>query len=104
MSSQPQNPEDNDSRPERDTSQDEPDKASQDKQDNEQGKEGSALDDKGKKSNRGTSIKEEPVRWFVELLIILGIVGGFVFLLQAFIVKPFRIPSDSMYPTLDVGQ
>jgi signal peptidase I len=31
-------------------------------------------------------------------------VVGLAFLIQAFIVKPYRIPSGSMEPTLDIGQ
>jgi signal peptidase I len=41
---------------------------------------------------------------FVELIITVAIAVGLAFLIQAFIVKPYRIPSVSMYPTLHVGQ
>jgi signal peptidase I len=41
---------------------------------------------------------------FVELVVTVAIAVGLAFLIQAFIVKPYRIPSPSMVPTLDVGQ
>jgi signal peptidase I len=41
---------------------------------------------------------------FVELVVTVVIAVGLAFLIQAFIVKPYRIPSLSMYPTLHEGQ
>ena len=41
---------------------------------------------------------------FVELVLTVAIAVGIAFLIQAFIVKPYRIPSISMLPTLHVGQ
>jgi signal peptidase I len=41
---------------------------------------------------------------FVELVVTVAIAIGLAFLIQAFIVKPYRIPSVSMVPTLQVGQ
>jgi signal peptidase I len=41
---------------------------------------------------------------FVELVVIVAIALGLAFAIQAFIVKPYRIPSESMEPTLNVGQ
>ncbi len=40
----------------------------------------------------------------VELVVIVAVAIGLALLIQAFIVKPYRIPSSSMEPTLDVGQ
>ncbi len=40
----------------------------------------------------------------IELVITVAIAVGLALLIQAFIVKPYRIPSASMYPTLHVGQ
>jgi signal peptidase I len=40
----------------------------------------------------------------VELVVIIAIALGLALLIQAFVIKPYRIPSGSMEPTLDKGQ
>lgn len=41
---------------------------------------------------------------FVELLLIVAVALGLALGIQAVLVKPFRIPTQSMVPTLEVGQ
>ena len=50
--------------------------------------------------------KDEPSRGnsFVELVVIVAVALGLALGIQAFLVKPYRIPSESMVPTLSIGQ
>ena len=40
----------------------------------------------------------------VELILIVAVALGLALGIQAFLVKPYRIPSESMVPTLQIGQ
>jgi signal peptidase I len=40
----------------------------------------------------------------VELVVTVAVAVGLALLIQAFVVKPYRIPSPSMVPTLAIGQ
>jgi signal peptidase I len=42
--------------------------------------------------------------YLLELVLIVGVALGLALMIQAFIVKPYRIPSGSMLPTLHVNQ
>ena len=52
----------------------------------------------------GKKKKKSPVASLIELVVTVAIAVGLAILIQAFIVKPYRIPSPSMVPTLDLGQ
>jgi signal peptidase I len=41
---------------------------------------------------------------FVELVVIVVVALGLALAIQAFLIKPYRIPSESMVPTLKIGQ
>src|ERR1700751_5966052 len=44
------------------------------------------------------------MKGLIELVVTVPIAVALALLIQPFIVKPYRIPSPSMVPTLDVGQ
>jgi signal peptidase I len=50
------------------------------------------------------SSSKSPLKSVIELVITVAIAVGLALLIQAFIVKPYRIPSGSMEPTLNIGQ
>ncbi len=53
---------------------------------------------------RKRKAKRSPLGSVVELVITVAVAVGLALLIQAFIVKPYRIPSPSMVPTLIPGQ
>jgi signal peptidase I len=56
---------------------------------------------RGKKTEKK---KRTPLGQFIELVVTVAVAIGAALLIQAFFVKPYRIPSGSMIPTLAIGQ
>jgi len=54
--------------------------------------------------SRGGSSKKSGLKSLLELVVTVAVAVGLALLIQAFVVKPYRIPSPSMVPTLAVGQ
>jgi signal peptidase I len=57
-----------------------------------------------KASRSGAKAPKSAAKNVIELIATVGIAVGLALLIQAFIVKPYRIPSPSMVPTLAIGQ
>ncbi len=51
-----------------------------------------------------TETRKSLARSLVELVLIVAIALGLALIIQAFVVKPYRIPSGSMLPTLHINQ
>jgi signal peptidase I len=52
----------------------------------------------------GTKSPKSGLKSLIELVATVAVAVGLALLIQAFIVKPYRIPSPSMVPTLAIGQ
>ncbi len=48
--------------------------------------------------------RKSGLKSLIEFVVTIGVAVVLAFLIQAFIVKPYRIPSGSMIPTLAIGQ
>ena len=55
-------------------------------------------------ASRSPKKQKSPLYSLLELVATVAVAVGLAFLIQAFIVKPYRIPSGSMEPTLNIGQ
>ncbi len=53
---------------------------------------------------RSGSKSKSTAKSLLELVVTIAVAVGLALLIQAFVVKPYRIPSGSMEPTLDIGQ
>ena len=53
---------------------------------------------------RARNRKRSPLGSVIELILTVAVAVGLAILIQAFIIKPYRIPSPSMVPTLIPGQ
>jgi signal peptidase I len=51
-----------------------------------------------------TKSDKSTIKSLIELVVTVAVAVGLALLVQAFIVKPYRIPSGSMIPTLTIGQ
>lgn len=54
----------------------------------------------GRKAHHPRGFRES----LIELVVIVAIALALALIIQAYLIKPFRIPSESMVPTLEVGQ
>src|SRR6059036_2251668 len=51
-----------------------------------------------------TQSPKSAMKSLLELVLTVAIAVALALLIQAFVVKPYRIPSPSMVPTLEIGQ
>ena len=55
-------------------------------------------------ASSSTKKPKSALKSVIELVLTVAVAVGLALLIQAFIVKPYRIPSGSMEPTLTIGQ
>lgn len=55
-------------------------------------------------ASRAGDKSKSTIKSLIELVVTVAIAVALALLIQAFIVKPYRIPSPSMVPTLQIGQ
>ena len=55
-------------------------------------------------SRRDTPEAKSTGSSILELVVIVAVALGMALAIQAFLIKPYRIPSESMVPTLQIGQ
>jgi signal peptidase I len=48
--------------------------------------------------------EKSPGGQLIELVLVVAVAIGLALGIQAFLIKPYRIPSESMVPTLEIGQ
>jgi signal peptidase I len=56
------------------------------------------------RSSSSSTAEKSTLKSLIELVVTVAVAVGLALLIQAFIVKPYRIPSGSMEPTLAIGQ
>jgi signal peptidase I len=54
--------------------------------------------------SKSSKSSKSSIKSLIELVITVAVAVGLAILIQAFVVKPYRIPSLSMFPTLHVSQ
>jgi signal peptidase I len=55
-------------------------------------------------ATKSKAAEKSGVKSLIELVVTVAVAVALALLIQAFIVKPYRIPSGSMLPTLHIGQ